>query len=164
MAGVAVIIQGLGWLSSKIWSSIMFIIGVRHQNAETNSTTNLQYQRQYVRDSQKPSSNFYPLASHSVSTHHQTNNPSRHSEYTEYYGYNQQSTGKYHDCVCVVDGIIIQSAYMKCANPTCEKMRWRNRNGKYFDYCSKTCRDRCRRHPCKGMYVCMHTSLQYNKL
>ena len=147
MAGVAVIMQRLGWLLSKIWSCIMFIIGVLHQIAETNA----QYQRQHVRDYN--SSNLYSLGSYTVSTHHQTNNPSRHSEDTEYYGYNQQSTGKYHDCVCVVDGITIQSAYMKCANPTCEKMRRRNQNGKYFDYCSRTCRDRCRRHSWKGMYV-----------
>ena len=87
MAGVAVIMQRLGWLLSKIWSCIMFIIGVLHQIAETNA----QYQRQHVRDYN--SSNLYSLGGYSVSMHHQTNNPSRHSEYTEYYGYNQQSTG-----------------------------------------------------------------------
>ena len=131
-------------ISTYIWQCL----------GKTNSTTYLQYQLQHVRDLRKHlynNSDSYSWASHSSSTPHQTEEPSRHSEYTGYCSHHQQRTGKYHDCVHAIDGIVVQSAYLKCANPSCEKTRWRDqRSSKYFDYCSTKCRDKCRRDSWKG--------------
>ena len=40
---------------------------------------------------------------------------------------------------------------IKCTNPSCNKTRWQDWNGRYLDYCSRTCRDRHKKYSCKGM-------------